>query len=93
MNTQAAIILTKTKNMALAVILTILFGGLGLFYASIVGGIVMTVLEIIIVIAGFVTVGIAWLLIPLLHIINLIWAIVAVKKHNARIIAAAGSGS
>jgi hypothetical protein len=86
MDKETAVILTKTKSTATAVILTLFFGGLGLFYASIVGGIVMTILEILCIVVGVFTFGLGFLLIPVIHIVTLIWAVVAVKKHNSRLV-------
>lgn len=72
------------KSVAAGVVLTFFFGGLGLFYASIVGGVVMTILELI---AWATTlIGIGFLLLPIIHIGCIIWAIVAINNHNKKLL-------
>lgn len=41
-NDKTYMIVVSPKSMGLAIVLTILFGSLGLFYASVTGGLVMT---------------------------------------------------
>jgi hypothetical protein len=76
-----ASVMMQSKSMGLALILTILFGPLGLLYVSILWGIVMTLLAAVL---GFLTFGIAagaiWL-------ISIVWAAIAVKRHNERLLA------
>lgn len=67
------------KSMATALVLTFLFGPLGLFYASVTGGIVMLVISVLAAVmtwglSGFIT----W---P----ICVIWAAVATSNYNARL--------
>lgn len=68
------------KSVPLAIILTIIFGPLGLLYSSILGAIVMLVVTLIISIfifgSGFLF---TW---P----VCVIWAYFSVKKHNSQII-------
>lgn len=70
--------LQAVKSTGTAVVLTILFGPLGLFYASIVGGLILTAITV-------VTLGLG---IFLTWPLSIIWAIVAVNNHNQALMTA-----
>lgn len=78
-NTQAIIFLAQKKSMGVALILSFLFGPLGLLYSSVVGGVVMIVVSLLV---ALVTLGfgliITW---P----ICMIWAAVATNSHNKKL--------
>jgi len=87
MDKEAAIILTQSKSMAAGMIITWFFGGLGVFYVSILGGLLLGGLELVAWIITFATFGIGvFLLIPV-HIVALIWTYLGVKKHNNNLLA------
>ncbi len=86
MDRTTAAIMIQSKNMGLAIVLTLLFGGIGLFYATIAGGIIMSILMIITLIIAFLTLGIGAILFIPLNIICIIWAVVAVNKHNKKLV-------
>jgi hypothetical protein len=65
------------KSTGLAVVLTVLFGPLGLFYASVVGGAVLTAITV-------VTLGVG---IFLTWPAAIVWSIIAVNSHNRAIAA------
>ncbi|MGD0590121.1 MAG: hypothetical protein ABSA44_04905 [Bacteroidota bacterium] len=74
---QKQIVVVKTeKSMGVTILLTILFGPLGMFYSTITGAIVMMIVSVL---AAIVTLGfgliITW---P----ICIIWAAVATKNYN-----------
>ncbi len=72
----------QPKSMAIALILTFLFGPLGLFYASITGGVVMLIITFVIAIPTF---GFGLLFtVPAC----MIWAAVATNNYNAALAAA-----
>lgn len=73
------IMMQNKKSMGIALLLSLLFGPLGLLYSSIMGGVVMLVLSLIIV---PLTLGIGALI---TWPICVIWSIIAVRKHNAEI--------
>lgn len=81
------IVTKQTKSTGVAILLTLLFGGIGLFYASIVGGIIMTLLFPVIVFFLFFTghfiasIGLACSY----YIICIIWSIVSVSSYNRNI--------
>ncbi|MBW5290108.1 MAG: hypothetical protein Rsou_1486 [Candidatus Ruthia sp. Asou_11_S2] len=69
-----------TKSLVVAILLTIFLGPIGLFYASVIGALIMLVITAIV---GFITFGFG-LFIP--YIICIIWAIIAVNSYNKKII-------
>ena len=88
MDKDSAIILTQSKNMGLGVVLTLFFGGFGLFYASIVGGILMTLAELLSLALCFVVIG--FFMLPVVHIVSLVWTILAINGHNKKLLAQHG---
>ena len=88
MDKDSARILTQSKNMGLGVVLTLFFGGFGVFYASIIGGILMTLAELLSLALCFVVIG--FFMLPVVHIVSLIWTIVAIDSHNKKLLAQDG---
>jgi hypothetical protein len=88
MDRQTAAILIQSKSLGVGLILTFLFGGLGLFYVSVMAGIIGSILELICIVITLITFGIGAILLIPFHIICFIWAVVAVNNHNKRLIAA-----
>ncbi|MDL2307560.1 hypothetical protein LJC48_06005 [Desulfovibrio sp. OttesenSCG-928-C06] len=74
------------KSLPIGVILTLLFGGLGVIYASILGGIICTVIEIILFILAFVTLGFGAILIPFAHIVFVVFTIIKINSHNKKLL-------
>ncbi|MBW5289800.1 MAG: hypothetical protein Rpha_1361 [Candidatus Ruthia sp. Apha_13_S6] len=70
-----------TKSLVVAILLAIFLGPIGLFYASVIGALIMLVITAIV---GFITFGFVGLFIP--YIICIIWAIIAVNSYNKKII-------
>lgn len=89
MDKGTAAILINAKSSGLGVILSLFFGGLGLFYASVMGGIIMTIITVLVWILALVTFGIGLILVPVVHLICVIWAVVAIKNHNNRLLSMA----
>lgn len=87
MDKETAIILTQSKSMAVGLIITWFFGGLGVFYVSIIGGIVLGGLEFLAWIIALFTFGFGVILLVPIHIVALIWTFLGVKKHNSKLIA------
>ncbi len=69
-----------TKSLVVAILLAIFLGPIGLFYASVIGALIMLVITAIV---SFITLGFG-LFIP--YIICIIWAIIAVNSYNKKII-------
>jgi hypothetical protein len=77
---QAALLMNK-KSMGVALLLTFFFGPLGLFYSSVIGGVVMLVF------GGAIIVFTAGIGAVLVWPICMIWAGVATSAHNKRLLA------
>jgi len=76
-NKQQIEITVPQKSIALAIVLTLLFGPLGLLYSTVLGAVIMTIITLLLFfVGGFL---ITW---P----ICVIWAYIAVKKHNKKTI-------
>ncbi len=91
MDREAAIILTQSKSIAVGMIITWFFGGLGVFYVSLLGGLLLGSLELILWIVTFFTFGFGVILLLPVHIASLVWVYLGVKKHNDRLIAGTSS--
>ena len=91
-------IVTKSpKSIGIAILLTFIFGPIGLFYASVSGGLIMTFgpiflfLLLILGIAQDNSVLTGWSLSLLViftltyWLINIIWAVISVRNYNKRI--------
>ena len=69
-------VVTPTKSMGIAILLTVLFGPLGMLYSTIVGAIVMGLVSLIV---GIVTVGLGLLI---TWPICVIWVAIATSNYN-----------
>ena len=75
---QRVIVVSAPKSVGIAIILTVLFGPLGMFYSTIVGAIIMTIISLIVVL---MTAGLGWFLtLP----VCVIWGALAAKAHNEK---------
>lgn len=87
----------NTKSVGIAILLTLLLGPIGLFYASVLGGVIMSFLPIILTLLiiygdtdNFLTL-VSWsaglfLLLPGTYwLINVIWAVLSVNSYNREI--------
>lgn len=94
----APFLLTKSlKSIGIALLLTFLFGPIGLLYASVSGGLIMTLTPVIIIAllyAGYWQENVllmAWqsglisILIVTYWLIMLIWAVISVKSYNVKL--------
>jgi len=74
------VVTTATKSMGVAIILTVLFGPLGMLYSTILGGIIMLVIGVPLVLITFgLGIVITW---P----ICIIWAAVATSSFNKKLL-------
>lgn len=76
----ATVVIDRTKNIGIAIILTVFFGPLGMLYSTITGAIVMMILSVLIAI---VTLGFGLLI---TWPICIIWAGIAASNHNKQLI-------
>ncbi len=72
------VIVQNRKSAGLAFILTFFFGPLGMLYSTVIGGVIMFLIDIVV---GIFTLGLGFLI---TWPIQIIWAIVAVNNHNNR---------
>ena len=86
MDRAAAVVTLQSRNVGIGVALTLFFGGLGLFYASIIAGIIGGILEIAFLIFVIATLGFGILLLPVVHIIYLIPCVILINMRNRRIL-------
>lgn len=88
MQKEAVGAIVQAKSTGVAVLLTVFFGGLGLLYASITGGIIVSVLQglalliILVPVVGLIGVPVALLL----QLVAVVWGVVAVGRHNERLV-------
>lgn len=76
------IMIAPTKSVGIAMLLTIFFGPLGMFYSTVAGGITMMIVTILIALVTFgFGVLVTW---P----ICVIWAAIAANSHNTALVSA-----
>lgn len=77
------IVVTTTKSVGVSIILTVLFGALGMFYSTIWGAVIMIFLSIIVIVA---TAGLGLII---TWPISIIWGAMAVSSYNKKLLAQA----
>ena len=81
MTKEAPTVVVSTKSPGIAILLTFLFGPIGMFYSTIVGAIVMMLVSLVV---GLLTLGLGLLL---TWPICIIWAALAAAGYNRKILA------
>ena len=74
-------VVVSTKSAGIAILLTILFGPIGMFYSTIAGAIIMCIVTVVV---GAITLGIGLLV---TWPICILWAALAANAYNNRILA------
>ena len=74
------IIVTPTKSVGISIILTVIFGPLGMFYLTIPGAIIMLIVSGIV---GLVTLGYGLIV---THPICVIWGALAAHSYNKKLL-------
>ncbi len=82
----AARVSMESKNLAVGVILTLVFGGLGMLYTSIFWGLVGLTIEVVVWIIAIFTFGLGAFLIVPWHVLAVIITIVSINNHNRRLL-------
>lgn len=78
------VVVTKqTKSVGIALILTFLFGSIGMFYSTIKGALIMLAIETAIIV---LTMGFGFFLIFLTNPICMIWGGLAAKNYNEQLL-------
>lgn len=90
-------VVKPTKSVGIGILLTLLFGPIGLFYSTVLGGIVMTAAPFILLGISFLgigienelllTIGVSGFLVNLVlwWLICMIWSVIAITRYNKRI--------
>lgn len=86
MDKETARLLTARKSPGLAVVLALLFGSLGLFYASIFGGLLMSVATVAAVALTILTAGLGLPVLVLVWVMSVLWAAVATSRYNRALV-------
>lgn len=81
--TRQVVLVSAPKSMGVSILLTVLFGPLGMLYSTIPGAIVMVLLSVI---AAVLTMGISLLI---TWPVSIIWGAVATSSHNKKLLAGA----
>jgi hypothetical protein len=74
------VVVTPTKSAGVAILLTVLFGPLGMFYSTIAGAIVMIVISLVV---ALFTLGFGLIL---TWPICIVWAAMAARSHNKKLV-------
>ncbi len=69
-----------TKSVGVSVVLSIIFGGLGLLYSDVKAGVIMSIIQFINFWLCFIFIGL--FLIPVIHLVCVAWGVLAVNKYN-----------
>lgn len=81
---QPNIVITRSpKSQGIGLLLTFLFGSLGLFYSTIIGAVIMIIVEILVAIFTF---GLGLIL---THFICIVWSLIAVSMYNKKLLSGA----
>ncbi|MBG0775538.1 MAG: hypothetical protein H0S85_03790 [Desulfovibrionaceae bacterium] len=83
MQQRQVIVVKSPKSVGISLILTFLLGPLGMFYSTILGGLIMSALTVVL---GVLTLGISWWL---TWPVCMLWGALAVGAYNRRLAAEA----
>jgi len=86
MDRNSALVQLQGKSLGLGVVLTILFGGLGMFYLGIWWGLIGLFVEAVLAILTFLTAGVLGFLLAGWHILCVIITVVSINNHNNRLL-------
>jgi len=83
----AHIVVTSTKSVGISILLTLIFGGIGMLYSTVKGAIIVILLTIVLAIV-FVASSPALLiaLFPVMWLVAIIWGAMAVNAYNKKIL-------
>lgn len=76
----------QQKNMLVGLLLTFFFGGFGVFYCTTIGGIICTILEVILWLVAIFTFGFGAPLILVGHFIFVIVTAVYINSRNKKVL-------
>ena len=76
----------QSKSMLIGLLLTFFFGGFGVFYFSTWGGVICSILEILLWIIAFFTFGFGAILLIPAHLIFVIYTAISINRHNKKLL-------
>lgn len=76
----------QSKSMVLGLVLTFFLGGFGIFYVSIIGGVICAILELALWVVVFMSMGLLSFLAWVFHLIMMLYVAVAISSHNKKLI-------
>jgi hypothetical protein len=74
------VITIPMKSSGISIILTILFGPIGMFYSTVSGAIIMCAISLVV---GVLSAG---TLLPFCYIISIIWGAISVSTYNTKLV-------
>jgi hypothetical protein len=80
MSQNTTVVVQSTKSVGVSLILTFLFGSLGMLYSTVIGAIIMIVIELII---GVLTFGLGLIF---THAICMVWGAIAANQYNKKLL-------
>ena len=85
------VVVTPTKSVGISILLTLLFGPIGMFYSTVKGALLWFVLMLVVVALVFATEpALLFVAIPALWLVSLIWGAMAVKSYNQKLLQQGG---
>ena len=82
---RTALVQSQQKSVGIGMLLTLFFGGLGMFYVSIIMGILFTIIEIVLVVVAVFTMGIGLLFLLPYHIFTVLVTIFFIRSYNKKL--------
>ncbi len=81
------IVTTPTKSVGISILLILLFGPIGLFYSTVKGAILFTIIFIVLVLIALVVNPMLLLVVgPVMWVVSLVWGAMAVKSYNQKLL-------
>lgn len=78
-NSVQTVVTVSPKSVGISLLLTFLFGSVGMFYSTVLGAIIMLIVEVVV---GTLTLGLGLIV---THPICMIWAALAAKSYNDKL--------
>ena len=87
MNNQAQqVVVTPTMSVGISILLTLLFGPIGMFYSTVKGALLWFVLVILVAaVVMFTQPALMLVAMPVMWLVSLIWGAMAVKSYNRKL--------
>jgi hypothetical protein len=80
------VVVTATKSVGISIILTLLFGPVGMFYSTVLGGVIMLGVNAFVLVLAICTAGIGGLLFLITWPICVFWGAMAANSYNKKLL-------